>query len=99
MFEDIRDKIRAMVRTLDYVMTIHGEEEMGNDGLSIFDVESALLSGEIVEHQREESTRESKYLVAGRTQESEEIIVVTKLSLTGKLIIITVYREDEGYEN
>ncbi len=99
MFEDIRDKIRSLVRSLDYVMTIHGEEEMGNDGLSIFDVESALLNGEIVERQRDENTREAKYLVAGRTVDGDEIIVVTKLSLTGKLIIITVYREMEGYEN
>ncbi len=50
MFEDIRDRIRAQVRSLDYLMTIHGEEEMGNDGLSIFDVEPTILNGEIVEH-------------------------------------------------
>jgi len=38
-----------LVRSLDYVMTIHGEEEMENDNLSILDVENALLNGEIVE--------------------------------------------------
>lgn len=51
MFEDIRDKIRNLVRSLDYVMTIHGEEEMSNDDLSIFDVEHALLNGEVFERQ------------------------------------------------
>ncbi|MDM7921028.1 MAG: DUF4258 domain-containing protein [Pyrinomonadaceae bacterium] len=99
MFEDIRDKIRSLVRSLNYVMTIHGEEEMNNDRLSIFDVEAALLSGEIVEHQRDEGTRESKYLVAGRTIDGDEIILVTKIGITGKLIIITVFREESGYEN
>lgn len=99
MFEDIRDKIRNLVRSLDYVMTIHGEEEMSNDDLSIFDVEHALLNGEVVERQREEGTRESKYLVAGTTADNDEIIVVTKLSNTGKLVIITVYRELESYGN
>jgi len=49
MFENIRDKMRELVRSLDYVMTIHGEEEMENDNLSILDVENALLNGEIVE--------------------------------------------------
>ena len=74
MYEDIRDKIRSLVRSLSYVMTIHGEEEMSNDGLSIFDVEAALLNGEIVERQRDETTRESKYLVAGNTNDGERIM-------------------------
>lgn len=30
-------------------MTIHGEEEMENDTLSILDVENAILTGEITE--------------------------------------------------
>ncbi len=29
MFEKIRDKMRELIRSLDYVMTIHGEEENG----------------------------------------------------------------------
>lgn len=47
MFEKIRDSMRDLIRSLDYVMTIHGEEEMENDGLSILDVENAVLTGEI----------------------------------------------------
>ena len=99
MFEDIRDKIRILVRSLNYVMTIHGEEEMNNDRLSIFDVEAALLNGEIVERQRDEFTREPKYLVAGKTIDGDEIVVVTKIGFSGKLIIITVFKEERGYEN
>ncbi len=34
-----------------------------------------------------------KYLVEGRTPGSDVAIVVTKLSLTGKLVIITIYVE------
>ncbi len=34
-----------------------------------------------------------KYLVEGRTSGSDVVIVVTKLSLTGKLVIITIYVE------
>jgi len=35
MFEKIRDKMRELIRSLEYMMTIHGEEEMENDKLSI----------------------------------------------------------------
>lgn len=48
-------------------MTLHAEEEMDNDGLTIFDVESVILTGEIIEWQRDRKTRERKYLVRGET--------------------------------
>lgn len=99
MFEKIRDKMRELIRSLDYVMTIHGEEEMENDNLSILDVENAVLTGEINERQRDEHTAESKYLVVGKTLDDLYITVVAKLGSTGKLVIITVYREEDEYEN
>lgn len=99
MFESIRDRMRQLVRSLDYVMTIHGEEEMESDGLSILDVENAILTGEIVERQREENSKEPKYLVTGRTLDGDEVVVVGKIGLTGILVIITVYREADEYEN
>lgn len=74
-------------------MSIHAEEEMDNDGLTIFDIEHVLLGGKIVERQRDSQTGEWKYLVEGQTLGSEVAIVVTKLSLTGKVVIITVYVE------
>lgn len=44
----ILEKIRARVRARQYVMTLHAEEEMEQDGFSIFDVEHALLTGTII---------------------------------------------------
>ena len=61
------------------------------DGLTIFDVERGLLTGEIVERQKDKVTGECKYLVEGRTIEGDVVVVVNKLSPTGKLVIITVY--------
>jgi hypothetical protein len=49
MFEKIRDKMREKIRSLEYVVTTHAEEEMENDSLTIFDIESGILTGEIVE--------------------------------------------------
>ena len=91
----MRDKIRSF----DYVMTIHAEEEMENDGLSIYDIENAVLTGEIVERQKDGETDEWKYVIAGEPIDDETLIIVAKLSLTGKLVIITVYLEDYEYDN
>ncbi len=93
MYDRILRRIQEKVRTLEYVMSIHAEEEMDDDGLTIFDMEHVLLNGEIVERQKDRQTGEWKYLVEGRTHGSEVAIVVTKLSLTGKLVIITAYVE------
>lgn len=99
MFEKILTKMREKIRGLEYVMTLHAEEEMENDALSIFDVENGILTGEIVERQKDGETGEWKYLVAGKTLDDERITVVAKLSLTDKLVIITIYTEDHEYEN
>lgn len=80
MFPRILKRLRELVRTKQYVMTLHAEEEMDEDGLSIFDIENCLLSGEIVERQKDQATAEWKYLVHGGTLgENEQIVVVTKL--------------------
>ncbi len=75
-------------------MTLHVEEEMSDDGLTIFDVERAILTGEIIERQEDHHTGEWKYLVAGLAIDKRLTIVVTKFSVTDKLVIITVYLED-----
>jgi hypothetical protein len=64
---------------------------MDDDDLSIFDVERGILTGEIVERQQDRITGEGKYLIEGETIAGDRVVVVVKLSVTGKLIIITVY--------
>ena len=93
MFERVLKQMQEKVRVRQYVMTLHAEEEMDNDELTIFDVEHGILTGAIVERQKDRDTGEWKYLVQGRTLESEPFTVVTKLSPTAKLVILTVYRE------
>lgn len=85
--------MREKVRTRQYIMSLHAEEEMNDDELAIFDVERVILTGKIIERQKEEDTAEWKYLVQGQSIEGDNVIVVAKLSPTGKLVFITVYRE------
>ena len=41
-------------------MTYHARKEMNDDGLTIYDVERGILTGAIVERQRDRTTGESK---------------------------------------
>lgn len=65
MFERILTKMRDSVRTRRYVMTLHAEEEIDQEELSIFDVESVILTGRIVERQKDRESGERKYLIRG----------------------------------
>jgi uncharacterized DUF497 family protein len=93
MFEAVLQQIQAKIRTLDYVMTIHADEEMDDDGLSILDVEQVILAGQIAERQRDRDSGEWKYLINGQTDDGLNVTVVTKLSPTDTVVIITVYVE------
>ncbi len=64
---------------------------MDEDGLTIFDVECGILTGKILERQRDPETKEFKYRIRGKTPEGVRIEVFAKVSPTGRLVIITVY--------
>jgi len=49
------------------------------------------LTGKIVERQRDRETAELKYRINGQTLFGDKVEVITKVSPTGKLVIITVY--------
>ena len=87
-------RMREKIRKRLYVMTLHAEEEMDNDGLTIFDVESVILTGALVQQQRDRKTRERKYLVRGETVGgAQSAVVVSRFGPTDKLVILTVYAE------
>lgn len=93
MYRRVLHQMRDKIRTRQYVMTVHAEEEMSDDGLTIFDVERAILTGEIIERQQDYQSSEWKYLITGRAVSNKLTTVVTKLSPTGKLVIVTVFLE------
>jgi len=61
VFERILKRMRKKIRNSQYVMTLHAEEEMNADGLTIYDVERGILTGEILERQMDGVTAEWKY--------------------------------------
>jgi hypothetical protein len=72
-------------------MTIHAEEEMNFDDFTIFDVENAILTGEIIGRQKDSETEEFKYIIEGLSLTNRTVGIVGKLSPTNKLVIITLY--------
>lgn len=84
-------QIRQLIRTLNYVVSTHAAEELEDDNLSILDLESIVLTGQVAERQRDSQTREVKCVVAGVTLDGSAAQAVVKVGVTGKLIVITVY--------
>ncbi|MEW6669536.1 MAG: DUF4258 domain-containing protein [Thermodesulfobacteriota bacterium] len=91
MFERMLKLMREKTRKKEYVMTLHAEEEMNSDDLTIYDVECGILTGKITERQKDKETGELKYRISGLTLSRDEVDVITKISPTDKLVIITVY--------
>ena len=82
MFDRIFKKMRDKVRTNEYIMTLHAEEEM----------DRCILNGTISERNKDSETGEWKYTVIGKSLSNQKIGIISKISITGKLIIITVYK-------
>ncbi|MEK6672454.1 MAG: DUF4258 domain-containing protein [Nitrospirota bacterium] len=91
MFDQIVKIMRKKIRNREYIMSIHGNEEMDEDSLSIYDVEHCILTGKIFERQKDKVTAEWKYRLNGQSLGGGKVEVVAKLSPTGKLVIITMY--------
>ena len=56
-------------------MTTHADEEADADDLSVFNVESAILTGKIVERQKEAETGEWKYVISGEAVDGRQMSV------------------------
>jgi Domain of unknown function (DUF4258) len=83
---------RALVVISTGLFSTHAADELDDDNLSILDLENIILTGQIVERQRDAQTREVKCVVAGVTLDGSAAETVVKVGFTGRLIVITAYR-------
>jgi hypothetical protein len=95
MFERELKRFCSLVRKRQYVLTVHALEEMGEDEVLAEDIEHVILTGQIVERQVDRATRERKYVLTGMDLAGELVGVVLKMGSMGKVVIITVYREEK----
>ena len=93
MYKKIVLLFREKIRTREYIVTVHADEEMNADEFSIFDIEHCILTGVIKDRQRDKHTGELKYVVTGKSISGVKMNIVGKISSTGKLVIITVFTE------
>jgi len=93
MFDRVLKRMRELIHSRQYIMPLHAEDEMDADGLTVYDVESVILTGQITERQKDRASAEWKYLISGHALAGEAVTVVAKFSLTGKLVFVTVFRE------
>lgn len=91
MYDRVLNRMRQLVLERRYIVTAHAYDEMAVDDLAVWDVESAILSGRIVERQKDRVTSENKYRLRGEALDGSSMEVVVKFGVTGKLVVITVY--------
>lgn len=84
-------RVRDLVRSVNYVVSLHAAEELEDDNLSILDLENILLTGRIIERQKDRRTRETKTIIRGRILDDREGEAIVKVNLSGVLYVVTVY--------
>jgi len=84
-------RIRECIRSLNYVVSIHAAEELDDDNLTILDLENIILTGKIIERQRDARTREVKCVVCGLTLDERHAETIVKIGPLGNLFVITAY--------
>ena len=84
-------RVRDLVRRLNYVVSLHAAEELEDDNLTILDLENIILTGGIIERQKDRKTRQAKILIRGQILDGREGEAVVKVNISGFLYVITVY--------
>lgn len=85
------ERIRDCIRRRHYDMTAHAMEEMAEDSLSILDVETAILTGEISRTEKDDP-RGTKYVLVGVADDRKTPVgVVGRFVSLRRFLVITVY--------
>ncbi len=91
MFDRILNRIRRLVLQRQYVVTLHADDELNADNLTVYDLERIVLTGEIVERQKDRELFESKYRIRGKTIDGSLAETIVKIAITEKIVFLTVY--------
>jgi uncharacterized protein DUF4258 len=92
MYELILAEMRKAARAGLVYLTEHARDEMADDSLTFQDVINCILTGDIVDCQRDIGRNENKYVIYGDCVYEDEMAVVAKLTYNKNVGVITVYR-------
>ena len=87
MYPRILQQIRALVRRGEYMLSIHAENEMADDGFTDQDLEVAILNGSIVRRERDRIGR-PRYVIEGTAQDRRGLTAVAQQFQTRQLVLI-----------
>jgi hypothetical protein len=94
MYDRVLRRLRRLAEAGSFLVTIHALDEMAEDDVLVEEAIHAVILGFIVEAQTDQSTREKKYVVNGPDHQGRTLGVVVKIGASGKLVVLTVYREE-----
>ncbi len=87
------ERIQKKIRTRDYYLSSHAEEEMAEDGFERADMENAILAG-FVQKKLTHNPRGVRYRVEGAAKDGRLMHVFCRFPEAGSLVIITVYEKE-----
>ena len=91
---DVLRRMRQAIRQQRYRISSHANDEMAADSLVAADIENIILTGEI-RRTFTHDPRGTRYEVLGDTVDCRRAYVVCRFLLSGVLLIITAYVEEE----
>ena len=91
---DVLRRMRQAIRGQRYRISSHANDEMADDFLVVADIENIILTGAIM-RKFTHDPRGARYEVLGDTVDYRRAYVVCRFLLSGVLLIITAYVEEE----
>ncbi len=91
---DVLRRMRQAICEQRYRISSHANDEMADDFLVAADIENIILTGEIA-RKFTHDPRGTRYEVLGDTVDHRRVYVVCRFLLSGVLLIITAYVEEE----
>ena len=91
MSPDVLQQLIDAIVQGEYDVTQHAAEEMAEDGLDIYDVESAIINGGLTKAETEDPRGARSTIVGRAIDEKTRVGVVGRFTETGVFLIITVY--------
>jgi len=90
----VLQRIQQAIREEKYRISSHANDEMADDFLEAIDIENIVFTGEIVRRFTHDP-RGTRYEVLGDTLDYRRACVVCRFLVSGILLIITAYVEEE----
>lgn len=84
------ETLRELVRSQEYQISIHANEEMSIDALIAVDIENAVLTGKITKRFSKEA-RGTRYEITGQACDGRLVAVICRILGNGWLRIVTVF--------